>query len=495
MGREETASKLPTLTGVLIGLVAGAAFYAIAEFWITGANEDPLPAVVLFFTITAPATFLMLAETDRLLKTAGAALLIAGFLMLPDYLMAKVVADKTDNLSAFPSLFWFMASRGLVVYLLIVLAKAALTEGPRLHYRAVFLHGLTVPLIFSGAKLFAGLALLLLFAWAALLKSMDIHFFSRLFQAPWFIFPFLGGIGGLSLTMMRGQQAALGALRFVLLLFCRIAMPITALFTATFLIVLLTNGLGPIFERPYPAALMTGLAFAGMLIFNGVYQNGEGGPPPLWLRLSVLVALVGFPVYAGLAVHALQLRIEDYGLTPPRIGGLVVSGLAAAYSVVCLAGLASELNWRARRWMAPVGPLNIAMAALWVVALTAMATPLANLWAISADSQYRRIAEARVPAADFDFGYLRFELGKHGEKALDRMAALEDHPEIDAIREGVARARAANSYWDYERTPIEAEDAEEREPGPMDLEFNPPGADIDAGPESEAPDEASRNGD
>ena len=486
MGREETAQKLPTLAGALVGLLAGAAVYAIVEFWINDANEKPLPYAVLLFAVTASAAFLMLAEADRVLKAAGAAALIAGFLILPDYLMAQAGGDETDNLSTFPTLFWFLASRGLVVYLLIVLAKAAMTAGGRPPYRAVFLHGLTVPLIFGGAALFAGLALLLLFAWAALLKSMDVHFFNRLFQEPWFIFPFLGGIGGLSLTMMRGLETALGALRFVLLLFCRIAMPITALFTATFLIVLLANGLGPIFERPYPAALMTGLAFAGMLIFNGVYQNGEGGPPPLWLRISALVALIGFPVYAGLAVHALQLRIDDYGLTPPRVAGLAVSGLAAAYSLVCLAGLASEFNWRAKRWMAPTAPLNIAMAVLWIAALTAMATPLANLWAISAESQYRRIAEARVPAAEFDFGYMRFELGKHGEKALDRMAALEDHPEIEAVRRGVARALAAANYWDYKSAPIEAEDAEEREPGPMDLEFNPPDADVDG---------ASRNGD
>ena len=78
---------------------------------------------------------------------------------------------------------------------------------------------------------FAGLALILLFAWAALLKQMDVRFFSELFDEPWFILPFLGAIGGLSISMIRGQRAVLGALRFVLLLFSRLAMPIMALFS------------------------------------------------------------------------------------------------------------------------------------------------------------------------------------------------------------------------------------------------------------------------
>ena len=177
-----------------------------------------------------------------------------------------------------------MLSRGLVVYLLITLVKSAYEKGAPPPYSEVFLHGMTLPLILGGAKVFAGLALVLLFAWARLLKEMDVLFFHKLFQEPWFILPFLGAIGGLSIAMMRGQRAVLSALRYILLLISRILTPITALFTVTFLLVLLTKGTGAIFDRPYPGAIMIGLALAGMLIFNGVYQNGESPPPPGWLQ-------------------------------------------------------------------------------------------------------------------------------------------------------------------------------------------------------------------
>jgi Domain of unknown function (DUF4153) len=472
------------LPGLIVGLLTGAAMYGIVEFWIDDADDKTLASVVLLFIVTAAASYLLLAETNRLIRATGAALLIAAIFALPDYFILSQVTDEAKNLTGFPAVFWFL-SRGLVVYLTVTLAKSVLEAGAPPPYREVFFHGLTIPLIAGGAKLFAGLALVLLFAWARLLKEMDVNFFNKLFQEPWFILPFLGAIGGLAIAMMRGQQAVLGALRFILLLFCRIVMPITALFTITLLIILVTKGTGVIFDRPYPSVWIIVLALTGMLIFNGVYQNGEGGPPPAWLRISTLITLVGFPIYSGLAFTAIMLRIGDYGLTPPRIAGVAITGLVAAYSLVCLAGLLTELNWRAKRWMPLVAPLNTAMAAVWIVVLTALATPLANPWAISADSQYRLIASERVAAEDFDFGYMRFELGRYGDAALERMLGLKSHPEAQAISAGVARAHAAKNRWEYDNPEL-ASDADNKENpvtadpnGPMGLELNPDGVEPD----------------
>ncbi len=282
----------------------------------------------------------------------------------------------------------------------------------------------------------------------------------------------------------------LGALRFVLLLIARILMVITAVFTVTLLLVFALKGVDVVFARPYPAALMMALALAGMLIFNGVYQNGEGAPPPLWLRIPTLAALTGFPVYACIAFYAFALRIGAYGLTPPRIAGITVNALVAAYSLVCLAGLLSELRWRSKRWMAPVAPLNTAMAFAWVVALILLATPLANPWAISAKSQYALLASGKIAAADFDFGYLQFKLGEYGERALDDLLALDDHPEAETIRARVKTARAAPTYWHYqnsETAPTEALKPDHAPPasdGPDSLPLNPKDAD-DQNPESQ----------
>lgn len=120
-----------------------------------------------------------------------------------------------------------------------------------------------------------------------------------------------------------------------------------------------------------------------------------------------------------------------------------------------------------------VGPLNILMALGWIVALTALATPVVNPWAVSAQSQFDRVANQQVAAEEFDFGYLRFELGRHGDKALDDLLDLTSHPEAVAIRAGVERARSVESYWEYKNPDAFGPVTVEPDDGPMGLELNP----------------------
>jgi hypothetical protein len=471
------------LLSLVIGLLAGGGAYWIVDRWIDDASSPaPLAVVSLQSVITFCAGWLLLSERRDFLRPILPAALIAAVLAWPSWFLAAAAKAHGDEVDAFPFIFWFVVSGPLAFYLLLTLAKATLETGAPPKYAAVFFHGLTMPLVAAGAKLFAGLALVLLYAWAALLKQMDVKFFAELFDEPWFILPFLGAVGGLSIAMIRGQQAVLGALRFVLLLFSRIAMPIMAAFSATFLIVLALKGQGAILDADLffgrPGGVILFLAFGGMLIFNGVYQNGESAPPPLWLRLATIVAIATFPVYTGLSFQALMARIGEYGLTPLRIGGLAMTGLAFAYSLVLIVGLLSELNWRARKWMPMVASLNTAMAALWVGVLVLLSSPLFNFWATSARSQERLLMSGDIAADEFDFGYLKFRLGADGEASLGRMEAASGHPQAAEIRAGVARARAALSYWEYQNPELstpssEATARETAQPGPMDLELDP----------------------
>lgn len=500
---KETAPEAPAdrgrglgLLSLLIGLAAGAAVYGIIEYWGDVDRPAALPVTLMQTVISFAAGWLLLAERGRIFRVILPAAIIAAVLALPTWFFASIDMAREGNydFDGFPIFFWSFAAAPLCFYLMLTLAKAAVETGAPPKYSSVFFHGLTLPLIGGGAQLFAGLSLVLLYAWAALLKQMDVTFFSELFDEPWFILPFLGAIGGLSIAMIRSQQAVLGALRFILLLFARIAMPIMAVFSVTFLLALAANGTDAIFGRPYPGGIMIGLAFAGMLIFNGVYQNGDGGPPPWWLRLPTIVAIAAFPIYAGIAAWAFWLRVDQYGLTPARIVGLSMNGLAFAYSFVLIAGLVTELNWKGKRWMPPVAALNTGMAALWVIVLIGISSPLFSSWAISARSQERVLLTGRVAAKDFDFGYLKFRLGAPGEAALARIeAAAAGRADEADIRAGAARANKALSYWEYqnpdlvapqpetdaELEAVEPPAVEGAAPGPMDLEFNPDGVSTD----------------
>ena len=98
-----------------------------------------------------------------------------------------------------------------------------------------------------------------------------------------------------------------------------------------------------------------------------------------------------------------------------------------------------------------MAPLNTMMGALWAIILIGLATPIINPWAISAKSQERLLVEGRIKADDFDYGYLAFELGEAGQKALQRLEGLDEHPEAAAIKAGVDQARTASSYYEYRR--------------------------------------------
>ncbi|MEE2692901.1 MAG: DUF4153 domain-containing protein [Pseudomonadota bacterium] len=469
------------LTGLLVGLATGFAAYAFIEFWADRVPDETLPQTILGFIAFSAAAFLLLAERGAMARAIPAALLIAAVITAPTYFMLRA-GNGAEPLDQFPIIFWFLVGGPLSAYLMTTLAKAALLDRIPPAYPGLFFHGLTLPLIAGGGGLFALLSLVLLYTWAGLLRSMDVDFFHNLFQEPWFILPFVGAVGGLSVAMIRSLDSALGALRVVLLLFCRIAMPITAVFSVTLVIVLLVNGADAIFARGYPGAVMLALAFAGMLVFNGVYQNGEGGPPPAWLRLATIVALAIFPVYAVLAAWAFWIRIGDYGLTPPRVIGLAMNALAALYSIVCVAGLLTEFNWRGKKWMKLVAPFNTAMATVWIVVLLALATPLADPWAISARSQSARLLSGKTSAEKFDFSYLRFRLGDAGKRELEKLARTPNsHPDALAIRTGATRALSAASPWILENGAPDASPSPESDAGPHpgfnDLEFNPEGAD------------------
>ncbi|MEO0399726.1 MAG: DUF4153 domain-containing protein [Pseudomonadota bacterium] len=440
------------LFGLVVGAVAASAFYAIGEYWLDGPGLDETTPATLMQTIAIfAAGWVLLAERGDLLKPILPAALIAAVLAGPTYWLLSELAPNDARLTAAPAGFWFALGAPIAAFLLTALAKSyGLGHGGR-NYTALFFHGLTLPLIAGGAAVFAGLSLLLLFAWAALLKALGVDAFQKVFQEPWFILPFLGAVGGLSIGLIRAQQAVLGALRFILLLLARLLAPIMAAFSITLLAALAVQGPEAVLQFDYVAGGLLGLAFMGMLIFNGVYQNGEGGAPPIWLRISIIIVILTLPVFVGLSAYAFWLRVSEYGLTPPRIYGLAVTALAVVYTGVLLIGLTSELNWRAKRWMAPIAPLNASLAGLWAAALILLSTPIVNTWAISAKSQEEVFLSGAVPAEDFDFGYLQFSLGAPGAAALDRLLALETHPEAATIRARIEAARTFENYWSYKR--------------------------------------------
>src|SRR5690606_36533028 len=148
----------------------------------------------------------------------------------------------------------------------------------------------------------------------------------------------------------------------------------------------------------------------------------------------------------GLALWGIALRIGQHGLTPERS----IAAACAAVGAVHAVGYAIAAV-KPGPWMRPLERTNIIGGVVAVAAVLALYTPLADPAQLSVADQMRRLEAGRVSAEDFDYGFLRFEAGRSGRGALDRLAASQD-PEI-ARR--AREARQVQSRHDVARPQIE----------------------------------------
>lgn len=469
------------LFGLVVGVMTGLLAFAVTELWIDPVYRPVGGQTFLVFIAVTSAALLLIASPDKWLRGAPYALGVGALIAGPTAFMLSAQIDA-KNLSTFPPMFWFLVGAPVTGVLLIALSRAALAPSGK-RYTELFSSGVTLPLVASGSMLFALLGAVMLFAFAGLARSANVNFVHQTVQQPWFMLPFLGAIGGLSIGLVKSLEPVLGAVRYAVLWAARFAMPLAAVFSIVFLTVLVLKGPQAFFAPGIAAPALLGLSLIGMLIFNAVYQNGEGAPPPGWLRLSSLVALIAFPMTAGVAAWLFAARIGELGMTPARLFGFIFAGLASLYGAVGLAGAASELRWKTDRWMPIVARMNAGMAMLWAIALLLTASPLINTWSLSARSQENFVLSGRANVDTFDYGYLRFALGDAGVAALNRLAQTTAHPKADAIRDGSQRALGAATYSLYKNPPPAPQPAREAQPtepaaalerqGVDALDFNP----------------------
>jgi hypothetical protein len=172
-------------------------------------------------------------------------------------------------------------------------------------------------------------------------------------------------------------------------------------------------------------------------LLNAAYQDGsDASPYPRWLGTAIRVASILLLPVALLAIYALGVRIEGYGLTASRGWGFLVALVALGY--------AGGYAWAAARrgaWMAGMGAVNVAVALFTIVAMTLMLTPLLSPERLAAASQYRRVlADPETDA----YADLRFRTGRYGRERLAALAAIEGHARTGDIR-GRAREELSRS--------------------------------------------------
>jgi hypothetical protein len=440
------------VTLAAVGLVQGFVYYLSYEFWPDGVGQRAVVAAVLFF-VSGFALILQLSWTGKDVKRQLVVTTVAPlvFALVAFWVWLQIpigeVPYRSDEIRA-PS---WIAGAVAALFLITPFIQIFLRTGRRVYPYEELFSGFWNNLFtvaIGGMVIGAFWAVILL--WSELFKLIDVTFFEDVFTGAAFVCLSLATVFGYALALGREWEKLAATSRNVLLSVLKALMPLLAIIALLFLVSLPFTGLQPLWDTRHASATLLALIGVTILFFNGAYQDGLGDPPySPSIRRLVEAALVAIPVLAAITFYALYLRIDQYGLTLGRFYGV----LFAAAGMLCGLGYAVAVFRKSGAWMDAVPKVNMRMAWMVVVCAVLSHTPLLDPMRWSARNQFRRISAGDVDAAEFDFGYLRFELGHIGFEMLERIEGLTDHPQANIIAERINTTREAESYADVRPQP------------------------------------------
>ncbi|MEG0186287.1 MAG: DUF4153 domain-containing protein [Stenotrophomonas sp.] len=302
----------------------------------------------------------------------------------------------------------------------------------RADYAALFERAWQNGLVLLVAAVFTGLAWLLLWLWAALFSVVKVDFFHHLFRERAFIALATGTLAGFGVLIGRTQHRAIQVIRQVLFALCRGLLPLLSFIAVLFALSLPLTGLATAGGYRSQAQEMLTLAVLLVCMVNAVYQRaGIDRPYPALLRRVVEASLLVLPIYAGVALYSLALRIGQHGWTIERFWGVGVAVLTAGYA----AGYAVAVVRRGERWLQGIEPVNRMMC--WAVLALAVLgnTPLLDPARIAANSLAARIRADPSALTVNDSRQLQQYNGRPG---VDALRSLQKDPAIQADRRAAA---------------------------------------------------------
>ncbi|MBL0947020.1 DUF4153 domain-containing protein [Brevundimonas sp.] len=420
------------LPRLLIGLLQGLALYGL--YWSVDHTPRLWPATIpeLFGPLVLVAAYLpvvLLGGLGRLrLKTlliwTGVAAATLALLGWHDMARQVLIDQREPFLS--PPLFPFLAAALFIAHHLIVPADQ---EGRRIaayprYFDVAWKAGVQLALSVG----FTGALWLLLFLGAGLFGLIGIRAFGELLAEPWFNLPVTSLTFALAVHLTDVRDGLIRGVRSVVLMLLSWLLPVIAVLTAAFLAALPFTGLSGLWDQGSATALMLSAAAVLIVLINAAYQDGtDDTRPPLVLRWAVIVGgLLLIPLVA-VASTGLALRIGQHGLTPDRIvaAACILAGLAYALGYAW----AAITSLRGRDWMQPLERTNVGTGALIVALIVLLFSPVLDPARLSVMDQMARLERGAVTPEQFDYRFLRFESGKVGRAALERLTKSDD-PEI-----------------------------------------------------------------
>jgi hypothetical protein len=276
---------------------------------------------------------------------------------------------------------------------------------------------------------------------AALFDLIRIAGFRTMIEHNWFRCPALAVAFAAAIDLTDVRPQLLRGMRNVGLTLLSWLLPLIVALTVAFLAALIFVGLEPLWNTRHAATILLWACAITLFLLNAAYKDGDpANLPPALLRWAGRVAGPAMAALALLAAYALWLRVRQHGWTPERVLSSAVTLVALVYSIgYSYASAARGV------WLVKLQKVNVSASLVILAILALLLTPIADPERMSVGSQMGRLARGALPAAKFDYQFLRFDSGRFGTSALARLAG-DSNPEIRS-RAAVMLGTQQRSYF------------------------------------------------
>ncbi|MFX0544849.1 hypothetical protein ACEWPL_004810 [Roseovarius sp. S1116L3] len=434
-----TASQTATTRIIysLIGGAAGLATYALAEIVPDVVENARLVLFLIAFGLGFLGVLLGLMGPLRLRVAAATALGMA----LPASLLLLWASFRHDNAADFLEGGYEVSAYIYLLFIAVPFAIAQLQQhGGWRHYGLLFDAAWELVVRIASALLFVAVT------WTVLMLSDQLLGLVGLTVIEWLIdldpVPYLiSGVAlGLSLAIVYELRDYVSP--FLIIQLLRVLLPALLVVLAVFILALPVRGLSSLFGQLSAAAILLGVTGAGVtLITTAIHRDDPLSVQGPLMRGAAQALSVLLVVPALLALWAVWLRVDQYGLTPHRIAALVAAGVASIYSLAYAGAVLRRRGWRTRQ-----RHVNRAMAVFTLVIAAAWMTPLLNAERLATASQLARAAEG-TPPDTLPLWELAHDWGKAGQRGL---AMLETRSQdAPATLDLIEKARRSETKWAY----------------------------------------------
>ena len=452
-----TRAALPLI--LIAAVIQGGALYGLHRAIQTHhwpATHLPWLLGLYSMTVLVPTTLQLLVEHARRALLWWLIAILAGALFGFGWHYGEAVAGRSlEDFNALGDYFYLIGVSCVLWLLSLPFAQSRLQIGRwSTAYRPLFESAWRNAIALVEAGVFTGSFWLLLLLWQTLFRMLGIDFFAQLFVQPAFIYPVTSVVFGCALHLIGSIDRLVAVVLEQVLNVLKWLGTVAGLLLALFTLALLVKLPGLVFEgqRAIGAVWLLWLVAVIVLLLNAAYRDGtDERPYPKWVAQSLRFVVPLTIVIAATALYALSVRTQRYGLSVERVWAFVVAIAAFIYSLGY-----SIAAFRRGPWLAGIARVNVTVALLLIVTMTAASTPLLSPHRLAANSQFRRALAAGdnlSKAGDLTpFVYLRFEAGQYGLERLRELAALQGQPNAER-RARAAQALKQTQRWDNRAPP------------------------------------------